>query len=554
MIQVGPGATSTLGALPPLCYRPRLLMNSSDFDSPLVTPLTRRRFLLSASVCAGLALTARYSSHALAQPRYGTNPFALGIASGDPSPDGMVLWTRLAPEPLLGGGMAPQDVLVRWQLASDEGMKKIVQRGTALATAALGHSVHVEVEGLKPARHYWYQFETNGVLSPIGRTRTMPALDARPDRLRFAFASCQNWATGYYAAYRHMAQEDLDLVVHLGDYIYEGVPSENNARKIVLARDVRDEPMTVHQYRLRHALYRLDPDLQHAHANFPFIVTWDDHEVENNYAADRDQNGSPPEEFLVRRAAAYQVYYEHMPLRRSSMPHGPYAQLYRRLTFGDLAQFHVLDTRQYRSAQANGDGNKPRNAASLDPNRVFMGGAQEKWLMSGLTQSHARWNVLAQQIIMTQFGHLSADGTNYSMDAWDGYPVERARLMNFLATQKPHNPIVLSGDSHTNLISDLKADFDKPKSPIVGVEFAGTSISSNGSSKRAQEAVEKDVAAQPHLKWFEGTKRGYISCTVERKQWRSDVLQVADVKDAASPVRVGPSWVVREGEPGVHPA
>lgn len=520
------------------------------------TSLSRRSFLIGAGACAGLALISRYGGQILAQPKYDSTPFALGIASGDPSPTGMVLWTRLAPDPLNGIGMGPMDVPVRWQIASDQSMKTIVQQGTVLATPAWGHSVHVEVEGLQPARHYWYQFESGGVLSPVGRTRTMPALDSRPDRLRFAFASCQNWGVGYYGAYRHMAQEDLDLVVHLGDYIYEGTLGPNNKRGIVLPAPVLPEPMNVEQYRLRYALYKSDPDLQAAHANFPFLVTWDDHEVENNYAAELDQNGSPPAEFLIRRAAAYQVYYEHMPLRRSSMPKGPNMQLYRRLIFGDLAQFNVLDTRQYRSDQVAGANRQKRTPQSLDPSRVMMGGQQADWLMAGLDKSNAHWNILAQQLILTQFGRTMAktEDLGYSMDGWDGYPSDRARLMEFLARNKTRNPIVLSGDSHTNLVSDLKADFDKKDSAIVGVEFAGTSITSGGANAKGQAAAEADVAAQSHLKWFEGTKRGYVSCTVERDQWRSDFMQVSNVDNAASPVTTGASWIVRSGEPGVHRA
>jgi alkaline phosphatase D len=532
-------------------------MKSLDIELVPTPTLTRRGFLIGASACAGLAIAARYGCNPLAQPKFGMGPFSLGIASGDPTASGVVLWTRLAPDPFAGGGMDPVDVPVRWQIASDEGMKKIVQQGTATATAALGHSVHVEVEGLQPGRHYWYQFESGKALSPVGRTRTMPALDSRPDQLRFAFASCQHWSKGHYAAYRHMAKQDLDLVVHLGDYIYEGV-HDTNSRGFVVPAAAQPEPMNLEQYRMRYSLYKLDPDLQATHANFPFIVTWDDHEVENNYAGALDQNGSPAAEFLIRRAAAYQAYYEHMPLRRTSMPKGPDMQLYRRLTFGDLAQFNVLDTRQYRSDQAVEKGRLSHSDPRVsDPKRVFMGGQQADWLMTGLNKSTARWNILAQQIIMAQFGHFEegAEGEQvYGMDSWDGYPAERARLMEFLATSKPRNPIVLSGDSHTNLIADLKANFDKKDSPTVGVEFAGTSISSGGTSKKNQKKVESEMIGQPHLKWFEGTKRGYVSCTVQRGQWRSDVMQVADVEEADSKVKIGTSWVVQDGVPGVQRA
>lgn len=528
-------------------------MKPSHICTDSASPLNRRSFLIGAGACAGLAIASRYNGRVLADPKHNLNPFSLGVASGDPAPDGVVLWTKLAPDPLGGIGMGPMDVMVRWQIAADENMKTIVQKGTFRALAAWGHSVHVEVTGLKPERHYWFQFESGGVLSPVGRTRTMPALNSRPERLRFAFASCQNWGNGHYAAYRQMAREDLDLVVHLGDYIYEGELG-NNRRHYAVPGPVKAEPMNLEQYRLRYALYKLDPDLQAAHALFPFIVTWDDHEVENDYAGDRDQNGSPPAEFLIRRAAAYQAYYEHMPLRRTSVPKGPDMQLYRRLNFGDLAQFNVLDTRQYRSDQVPGTNRQTRSAASLDPSRVFMGGRQADWLMSGMNKTTSRWNVVAQQVVMTQFGHMSPVGTKYGMDSWDGYPAERQRLMDFLARSKPRNPVVLSGDSHLNLVSDLKADFEKADSATVAVEFAGTSISSGGSDAGEQQGYEADVIAQPYLKWVEGTKRGYVSCTVARKQWRSDVMQVADVVDAASPVTVASSWVVNDGEPGVHRA
>lgn len=499
-------------------------------------------------------MVARYSSPAFAQLSFDKNPFSLGVASGDPWPDGVVLWTRLAPQPLEGGGMPPTDVPVRWKIAADEGMKTIVQQGTATATAALGHSVHVEATGLQPARTYWYQFESGGVLSPVGRTRTAPAFGAKPEKLRFAVASCQSWTNGYYAAYRQMAGEDLDFVLHLGDYIYEGKMGNQNSRGVDVSAPVREEPLTLEQYRLRYSLYKLDPDLQAAHKSFPFIVTWDDHEVDNDYAANIDQDNSDPEVFLRRRALAYQAYYEHMPLRLGALPKGPDMMLYRRFAFGDLAQISVLDTRQYRSDQVKANSAPKRSEASLAPSRSLLGQTQRAWLFRGLNRSTARWNVLAQQIIMAQFIRTTGEKETFNMDAWDGYPVERQQLMSYLAARKPRNPIVLAGDSHTNLVSDLKAIFDRVESPIVGSEFAGTSISSGGSTPEVQRSREADVARQPHLKWFEGTKRGYVSCTLDRKAWRSDFLQVADVKKQDSPVTIGATWVVEDGKPGVQRA
>jgi alkaline phosphatase D len=516
--------------------------------------LSRRQLLTGFGAAASLVVLRPYERVLLARPRFAGNPFALGVASGDPTATGVVLWTRLAPDPLNGGGMEPHAVEVRWQIAADEGMKRIVKQGIAQASPELGHSVHVEAEGLESARTYWYQFECGGVTSPVGRTRTAPAIGAHPERLKFAFASCQNWPAGYYAAYRHMAEQDLDVVFHLGDYIYEGNIAKKNVRNQDMPDAVRPEPMTLEQYRLRYALYKSDPHLQAAHAAAPFIVTWDDHEVENNYAADQDQNGSDPAEFLKRRAAAYQAYYEHMPLRRAQMPKGPDLQLYRRLAYGDLAAFNVLDTRQYRSNQGNNDKAGPRSPDLIDPSRTMMGAEQEKWLQAGLTASAAKWNVIPQQVFMTQFANFGPKGETFSSDTWDGYQAERNRLMRFFHEAKITNAVVLTGDSHKNLVSDLKLDFDKPDSPVVAAEFAGTAISSGGIDPDKAPAWDKRVAAQPHLKWFEGVKRGYVSCTVDRKTWRSDYWAVEDVKDPKSAVTVGASFVLEDGRPGIQKA
>ncbi|RYX85686.1 alkaline phosphatase [bacterium] len=543
-------------------------MKNSDSEL-LRAALSRRAFLGGVSTVAGLSLVARYGGVGFAQtltnPRYDKTPFKLGVASGDPWATSVVLWTRLCPEPLLGGGMPAQDVSVRWEIASDEGMKRIVQQGTATATAALGHSVHVEVENLRPFTHYWYRFESGGVQSPVGRTKTLPDPASSPAQMKFAFASCQQFYGGYYTAYQHMATQDLDFVSHLGDYIYEGRLAATAADNLnidplirpeiaSLPKAVRPEPMTLAQYRLRYSLYKLDPNLQATHAAFPWIVTWDDHEVENNYAAGIPEKDQDPVEFLKRRAAAYQAYYEFMPLRRTSLPHGPDLQLYRRFTMGDLMQFNVLDTRQYRSDQAHNDKASPHTAEDLDPSRVLMGKEQAAWLTSGMSSSKARWNVMAQQIIMSQFARHAAEGETFGMDSWDGYSAERSRLMQFLNDQKVRNPITLSGDSHTNLISDLKLDFNKPESPIVGVEFAGTSITSGGYRAEADPVFQRDLSGQPHLKWFEGTRRGYVSCTLDRKQWHTNVWQVEDVRKNDSNVKVGSSWVVEDGKPGVQRA
>ncbi|MGH3089935.1 MAG: alkaline phosphatase D family protein, partial [Rubrobacteraceae bacterium] len=261
-------------------------------------------------------------------------PFSLGVASGDPRPDGVALWTRLAPAPLdHGGGMPDREVAARWEVAEDEGFRKVVRRGEEVASPSLAHSVHAEVEGLRPGRWYFFRFKAGGETSAVGRTRTAP--ERGVPEMNFAFASCQKWDEGFYSAYRRMSGDDLDLVFHLGDYIYEyGVGESGGARGAPVPEQFRGEATTLDDYRLRYALYKTDADLQAAHAAFPWVVTWDDHDVDNDYAGDDSENSDPRERFLARRAAAYQAFYEHMPLRRSAMPEGPDMPLYRRITYG----------------------------------------------------------------------------------------------------------------------------------------------------------------------------------------------------------------------------
>ncbi|MEI9972344.1 MAG: alkaline phosphatase D family protein [Ignavibacteriota bacterium] len=275
-----------------------------------------------------------------AHPRFSAEPFSLGVASGDPWPGSVVLWTRLAPDPLHGGEMSSESVPVRWRVASDERMTRIVRQGATVAEAAWAHSVHVEVGGLDPDRWYWYQFDVgtapNRILSPVGRTRTAPAPSAKPDRFAFAFVSCQKYESGHYTALQHLCIEDLSLVLHLGDYIYEKGP----------ASGVREMPfetcVTLEQYRTRYAYYKLDPILQAAHHKFPWAVVPDDHEVSNNYAGLIPAKEKEVPGFERRRAAAYKAYYEHMPLRAVARPNEAYATLYRTLPIGRLARIHML--------------------------------------------------------------------------------------------------------------------------------------------------------------------------------------------------------------------
>ncbi len=472
--------------------------------------------MLGTGILTGLVLSNQLSTKVNAQPKFSAYPFSLGVASGDPLPDSVVLWTRLAPDPLNGGGMGAENVPVRWRVALDENMKKVLWRGEAIATPELGHSVHVVVDGLIPGRWYWYQFQVGNEVSPIGRTRTAPFPGRKIKQFRFAFASCQNWEQGYYAAYKHMAQEELDLVVHLGDYIYEGA-----ARSDSLRPHNGQEPVTLEEYRNRHALYKTDRDLQAVHAAFPWLVTWDDHEVDNNWADEipQDPEKQSRDEFLARRAAAFQVYYEHMPLRPFSKPRGIDMQLYRRFSFGDLVEFNVLDTRQYRSDQPCDDGIKPRCAEALDKNATMTGSEQERWLFEGLNRTQARWNILAQQVVFTQHDWAAGETAAFNLDAWDGYVAARSRILNFLNQRKPSNPVVITGDTHSSWVSDLKADFNNPSSAVVGTEFVGTSITSGFS---ASDRIEAALPESPWVKYFNGRQRGYVLCDLTQERWRSD--------------------------------
>lgn len=365
----------------------------------------RRNFLKTTGVALANATVAHRIGDSVAAQSFSDYPFTLGVASGDPLPDGVVLWTRLAPDPLNGGGLSSRrKIAVEWQIARDENMQQIVQQGATLAVPELAHSVHVEVNGLEPSTFYWYRFSVRGVESPTGRTRTAPALGAQIDELKFAFVSCSDWQHGLFAAYGAVAREDLDLVVHLGGYIYEYGAATGGPRQHTGA-----EVGTLESYRNRHALYKTDHNLQAAHAAAPWIVTWDDHEVENNYAnLTREENATPAgEDFTQRRANAYQAYYEHMPLRLSSLPRGADMQLYRQLTFGDLVNFNVLDTRQFRTDQPCGDNFKMRCAEAFDANATLLGFEQEAWLANNLLNTPTRWNVLAQQVMMAQFDFRS---------------------------------------------------------------------------------------------------------------------------------------------------
>jgi alkaline phosphatase D len=506
--------------------------------------IARRDFVARLSAF-GLALAGLPKIPILVRPRFTANPFSLGIGSGDPAPDGVVLWTRLAPDPLNGGGMSPEAVNVRWEIATDEAMRDVVRRGSTVARPDLGHSVHAEVNGLRPGAWYWYRFDVGGSESIIGRTRTAPAANSTPDRYRFAFVSCQNYEQGLYTAYQHLASEDVEMVAHLGDYIYEGAtnPAANPVR-----RHQAWEPTTLEQYRNRYALYKSDPALQSAHASFPWVVTWDDHEVENNYANEVSMTNDPRPEFLLRRAAAYQAYYEHQPLRRASIPKGPNMLLFRVINAGRLARFNVLDTRQYRSDQSCGDGIRPTCPEWSDTTRVVLGDRQERWLTRGVEQSDARWNVLAQQIAFSRVPDPNRPMV-HAMDPWSGYPAARDRLLEWMAARQQKNIVVLTGDIHSSFAMDVTRDALRPDTPAIATEFIGTSISSGGDGSPRWPQLRDYETSVPNMK-FHSNRRGYVRCELTPDRWTSDYRAVPFVSREGGAVETVGTYVVEKGRAG----
>lgn len=513
--------------------------------------VSRRWFMAYAGALSSIPLLGR-SSWVNASPRFSSNPFTLGVASGDPDSSSVVLWTRLAPEPLDPfGGMANAAVEVKWELASDENFKTVIKSGATSATPQLGHSVHVEAEGLEADRWYWYRFHAGDATSPVGRTRTFPTANTLPEMVKFAVTSCQNYEQGLFTAYEQMVMDEPDIVFHLGDYIYEYEAGRNGKVRTHHGREIE----SLGDYRIRHAQYRSDPLLHRMHAVCPWIVTWDDHEFDNNCADDiSEQAGVDPADFLVRRANAYQAYYEAMPLRRRSLPSGCDMQLYRGASFGRLAEFLVLDTRQYRSDQPNEDRKSPLNAAALDKQQSMLGIEQKNWLCKKLITSNSTWNVLAQQVMMGMVDRKGdPEDPQYSMDQWPGYAAERMQLMKFIEDRRISNPVVLTGDIHSNWVNELRVDDRRGDDKIVATEFVATSLSSGGNGAAEPKGLKQLMAANPGVK-FHNAERGYIRCTVTKDSWKSDYMVVDDVTQPGGKTFERSSFVVEAGNPSVNQA
>ena len=526
--------------------------------------MKRRNFLQGASAITVIAATSRLAAQTLQH-----NPFSLGVASGSPATDGMVLWTRLLAAPG-GEALPPVPIEVRWELALDSQFTKPVQSGTELALPSFAHSVHVEVKGLTPAAngaaapHYWYRFFAGDAVSTSGHTRTLPP-QASSQKLTLALASCQNYEHGYFTAYRHMVREakdsgqtaaGLDCVLFVGDYIYEYGATANRTRQ-------HNSPTvrTLDEYRARYALYKSDTDLQAAHAALPWIVTWDDHEVENDYADDRAASGRGAE-FLEKRAAAYRAYWEHMPLRKAQLPVGPNARMYRRYAWGQTASLHVLDARQHRDHQvctpADQGGSRTVFDASC-PERLgtpssLLGAAQEAWLAEGMLQSSAGFEIVGQQSIMAQMRMPAtrtpdAPATALWNDSWDGYPQARHRALDVWAAKK--NVISLGGDVHATYVNNLVGNFDDPAAAALATEIVGTSISSPSWS---QAAADRIMGHNPHIQFAKSDQRGYTVLEVDGPRATAHLRVIDDARTPQSTLSTAASFVVEQGRPGVRRA
>jgi alkaline phosphatase D len=515
---------------------------------------TRRKFLAATLAVTGAGLLPARHARPAESFRFSTNPFSLGIASGYPTPDGMVLWTRLAPSPLEPGGGMPQEVIpVEWAVATDEKMHTVVQHGTDYATPEWAHSIHVEPSGLDPGRDYWYRFESGGERSPIGRTRTAPTYGAPLDRLKLGVVCCQHYEQGYYTAYKHMVTDNLDLIVHVGDYIYEG-----NSEKKVRHHNM-PVAFTLDDYRARHALYRTDHDLANAHAATPWLLTWDDHDVANDYANDVSEDDDDPQLFLARRAAAYQAYYEHLPLPRWAVPSGPAMRLYATRAFGNLASIVLLDQRQYRAPEAcpplgRAGGHRVDEAKCPeldDPTRTMLGGRQEAWAQGQLASSQTRWNLLAQGTLMGYNNEAPLPEHRYWTDAWNGYPAARERLMKFLSERHISNPVVLSGDIHAFVVSGLHLKAADLESPLVAPEFVTTSVTSDAVAETYFENIRKN---NPNLLTATGEHRGYVRMDITKDTLRADLISIDTVKEQNSGRSTLISYVVEAGKPALQRA
>lgn len=515
--------------------------------------MTDRRDFLTAALLGAVWPVQLTASGRARRARFERDPFALGVASGYPSEHGVVLWTRLAPDPLLRGAqVADTDLLVDWELASDAEFSRIVRRGTAVAEASWGHSVHVDLDALPAGQRWFYRFRAGHHLSPVGRTWTAPTTSELPTPLQIAVMSCQHYEQGYYHAYRHALDAGVDLFVHLGDYVYE-----NNTATPVRRHDL-GECITLEDYRLRYGWYRSDPALQAAHAACPWLVTHDDHEVDNDYANLQSENPADQAGMLARRTAAYQAYYEFLPLPRSARPRGPRMSLHRTASVGELLDLHLLDTRQYRSAQPCPT--PPKRGGSrvyldtcadwLNPSRTMLGERQERWIDSALRRSRARWNLLGHGVVFTQVDEDAGPRTLHWNDSWTGYPLARRRLLESIEASGVTNPLILGGDIHAFIAADQRLEWGVADSPIVTSELVTTSVTSGPPPQNVIDAYNRPDTRD--VLFADGRKRGYLQLAITPERIDAKMVGFESVRSAEAEARVLARFRLEAGTRGLR--
>ena len=542
--------------------------------------LPRRTVLTTGA--AGTALTALPARAGAAPagvataegPRVRHEVFQHGVASGDPLPDAVVLWTRVTPAPdaTPGSGRGPK-VRVAWEVATDRRFRRVVRRGRFLTSAGRDHTVKLDARGLEPERWYFYRFTALGRRSPVGRTRTAPAADATPANLRLGFASCSNWPAGLFAAYRGLAERtDLHAIVHLGDYLYESGSSA------VRAHEPDREIVTLADYRQRHGQYKTDPDLQAAHASAPWIVTWDDHEVTNDSWAEGAENHDASEgDYLQRRARAHRAYDEWMPCRMDGTARlDDGTRLYRRLRFGTLAELSMLDLRTYRDEQIAQVGT---DTGVDDPERTITGAEQMDWLLDGLQQGRARWKLVGTSVMFsplkvaalprdvvaavnTLAPLVPQDGIYANADQWDGYTADRRTVVDHLVAQGVQDTVFLTGDIHSAWAIDVPTDVGSyPLSPSAAVEFVCTSVTSNnlkdalGTPSRSPvnlAAEQAILTANPHIKYLNFDDHGFSVLDVTAERAQCDFFVIGSRTDPDTPITWTRSFATAAGASAVQ--
>jgi alkaline phosphatase D len=552
-------------------------------DQRALAAIPRRTVLATGAAGAAGAGVATATSRASAAAPAPSPVFRHGVASGDPTPQAVVLWTRVTPTPaaIPGSGVGPE-AKVRWEVSTDSRFRKVVRSGSFTTSAARDHTVKVDAAGLAPATWYFYRFTSAGATSPVGRTRTAPAETATPANLRLGVVSCANLQAGWFSAYRHLAaRDDLHAILHLGDYVYEYAPGQYGygaENRDIRPHDPAREMVGLEDYRRRHAQYKQDPDLQALHAKYPFIVTWDDHEVANDAYRDGAENHQPDEgDYLARRARAHRAYDEWMPVRLDDTAAlGDGTRLFRRLQFGQLAQISMLDLRTYRDQQVATTAPTPvpaLDAAVSDPDRTITGREQLDWLKDSLLTGGPQWKLVGNPVMIAPVtfaqvphdavdpvndvtGLLPRDGAPYNVDQWDGYTDDRRELFAHIRDRGLRDVVFLTGDIHSGWACDLPYDASTyPLGDSAGVEFVCTSVTSNNlkditDSPRRTSSLAVEAAIQAnnrHVKYLNFDDHGYSVFDLTPARAQMDYYVIGDRADQAAGVSWAASWATASG-------